>query len=336
MKKGSKRDMDKVIVYGAGKMLETLQDTLYWQYIKLIVDGDEKKCNHMIGGIPIYTKDILCSLPEKSEIVISSDKYFDEIKKDILKINDTLQCITLNSFMQNVSKEIPPIGYCFICERDIFSWTKIGQDNHTKYHIIGNGLRQSRCPYCGSIDRHRWNLYVLENCIDIFHKKCKVLHFAPENRIERKFRNCSNITYLTADIQEGRADCVCDMTKMQFPDHSFDYIIANHVLEHIKDEKAAILELKRCIKPDGAIILSFPITMEINTLEDDSYVTEEDRKKYYGQADHVRLYGRDFQQRLEQYGLIVETYTPKNLLSEEEIRMSCLIKDDIAIVCKIK
>lgn len=325
-----------MIVYGAGKVLESFIDTFYWQYIKFIVDGDKSKCNQMMGKIPIYYKDILCSVPEKSKIVISSDKYFEEIKRDVLDINDSLECITLNDFLHDVEQEPSSIARCSICGRCISSWTKVGQDNHTKYHIIGNGLRNAGCPFCRSIDRYRWSLYVLENCTDIFSKKCDVLHFAPEKVIKNKMRESGNITYLTADIREGRADCVCDMTKMQFPDHSFDYIIANHVLEHIKDERAAILELKRCIKPDGAIILSFPITMDVNTLEDDSYVTEEDRKKYYGQADHVRLYGKDFKERLEKYGLSVEIYTPQNMLTEDEIRKDGLLKDDIAIICKIK
>ena len=65
--------------------------------------------------------------------------------------------------------------------------------------------------------------------------------------------------YITADIEAGRADRVEDITHISFPDKYFDYIIYNHVLEHIKDEKAAFMELKRCIKTDGKVVFSVPI-----------------------------------------------------------------------------
>ena len=82
------------------------------------------------------------------------------------------------------------------------------------------------------------------------------MHFAPEKQIEKKIRSNKKMIYITADIEAGRADRVEDITHISFPDKYFDYIICNHVLEHIKDEKAAFMELKRCIKTESGFFCS--------------------------------------------------------------------------------
>lgn len=120
----------------------------------------------------------------------------------------------------------------------------------------------------------------------------------------------------------------------QVKDKLFDYIIANHILEHISDEAKAICEMKRCLKDDSVIVLSFPVCMEIDTLEDEAYNTEELREKHYGQKDHVRLYGRDYKERLEKQGLIVEVFSPNEYLSEQDISLLGLIENDIVMLCR--
>lgn len=136
------------------------------------------------------------------------------------------------------------------------------------------------------------------------------------------------MVYITADIEAGRADRVEDITHINFPDKYFDYIICNHVLEHIKDEKQAFMELKRCIKEDGKVFFSVPICWEIDTYENDSVETDEDRLIEYGQKDHVRLYGRDLKERLAQFGFYADYYQVKNVLPEEEIATMRLIPED--------
>lgn len=163
----------------------------------------------------------------------------------------------------------------------------------------------------------------------------EILHFAPERQIEEQLRKIENCNYQTADIMEGAADYAVDMTDMPFEDDKFDYIIANHVLEHIQDEKAAVSELKRCIKKNGKIILSFPVTMEVNTFEIAHLEQEEERIYYYGQNDHVRLYGKDFKERLQNYGLKVEVYRPEEVLMPEMIEKIKVIRNDNLLICTI-
>lgn len=119
-----------------------------------------------------------------------------------------------------------------------------------------------------------------------------------------------------------------DITKFSFADQTFDYIIFNHVLEHIKDEESALKEVKRCIKLTGKIILSVPICWEEKMFERDDIVTPQERETYYGQKDHVRLYGYDFPERMEKYGFEVQRYSYYCDQFGEEIRKLSLLEND--------
>ena len=134
----------------------------------------------------------------------------------------------------------------------------------------------------------------------------------------------------------GRAKYVVGVTTMQFEDSMFDYIIMNHVLEHIADEARAVSEPKRCLKPGGTLILSFPVCSEQKTVEDASIVSEADRLRYYGQTDHCRLYGTDCRAYLERYGLEVTPYIVKEMPDSKTIRKMALIPDDVAFFCTKK
>ena len=97
-------------------------------------------------------------------------------------------------------------------------------------------------------------------------------------------------------------------------------------MEHVADEAQAFGELKRVMKPDGRMIFSVPVTMETETIEIEGICSDEDREKYYGQKDHVRLYGRDYKERIESYGWEVQQYTPECMVSMSEIEKFGYIK----------
>lgn len=227
-------------------------------------------------------------------------------------------------------------GYCNICGANVDKWGYCGNDIKTKYAIIGNGKRVGLCPHCQSYDRGRWFYFVLKNFTSVFEAGggVNILHFAPEGQIEKQLRCMGKYHYDTADIVKGAADYAVDMTDMPFENGKFDYIIANHVLEHIEDEKSAISELKRCVRKNGKIILSFPVTMDVNTFEIPD-LDKEERIYYYGQDDHVRLYGKDFKERLEGYGLKIEVYRPKELLLPNMIEALKLIHNDNLLICSV-
>lgn len=229
--------------------------------------------------------------------------------------------------------------YCLICGKRINKFLPAGEEQELfkSHHIIGGGKRgHAICPNCGCLDRNRWCMYVLVQYTDIMNKSCSVLHFAPEKGITELIETNKECTYYSADLLQNRAMLQVDLTNILFCDSVFDYIILNHVLEHISKEKIAIQELKRVLKNDGVIIMSFPICTDLNTYEDKSVVTERDRKIHFGQEDHVRLYGKDYKERLESYGLSVDVCTPKQKLSHLEIRKYGFIEDDVILLCRIR
>lgn len=325
--------MKGIVIYGAGnyinKYMEELENVI--DHILMIVDGASDKVGKELLGFKVKSKEELRTLSEDITVAIASRTFYEEIKNNIQDINPKLKCTTLIDALFTLSTVK---GYCNLCDTPVGFWMRIGKDIKTAYNIIGNGSRRGSCPLCGCYDRNRWQYYVLKHYTNILDQNSKVLHFAPEAQLLPKLRGKDNTNYYTADIQEGRADYVVDITDIQFEDSTFDYIIANHVLEHIPEEEKTVSELIRCLKDDGTIVLSFPYCKEIDTLVDDQITSEEDRVKYYGQRDHVRLYGRDYKERLEKYGLIVRSFKPVDLLDKQAIFENAFIEDDIILLCR--
>src|SRR5690606_34800846 len=91
-----------------------------------------------------------------------------------------------------------------------------------------------------------------------------------------------------------------DITCMPYPDASFDMIIANHVLEHVRNDRQALDEIVRVLRPGGVAILQTPYSAVLHsTWEDAGISTDNARLQAFGQEDHVRLFGKDIFQRIE-------------------------------------
>jgi predicted SAM-dependent methyltransferase len=134
------------------------------------------------------------------------------------------------------------------------------------------------------------------------------LHIAPEKGLEKRLRK-QHGDYLTADLYEQDVMVKMDITDIQFADGSFDVILCNHVLEHVPDDRKAMSELHRVLRPGGWGILQVPISKLLrSTYEDSSITTDAGREQAFGQSDHVRIYGPDYRERLERAGFDVDIY----------------------------
>lgn len=199
--------------------------------------------------------------------------------------------------------------YCPICNKSSRKFLNAGIMHR----------KDVRCPYCNSLERHRFSWLFLTNKTKILDKNNKILHIAPEKCLETKFKEIFGKNYLSADLY-SHAMVKMDITNIQYPDNSFDFIYCSHVLEHVLDDKKAIKEFYRIIKKNGSAILNVPITT-IKTFEDPTITDPEERLKIFGQKDHVRRYGLDYVDRLEEAGFKVQVI--KNYFNEEDtIRMS--------------
>src|SRR5690606_17583822 len=143
-----------------------------------------------------------------------------------------------------------------------------------------------------------------------------------------------NLDYTTTDLNSPLADVKADICDLPFKSDTYDFILCNHVLEHIPDDTQAMRELYRILKPGGTAILQIPQDLSRkNTFEDDSITSRKERAKIFGQYDHVRVYGRDYFDKLRSIGFKVEEVDYTSRLKESEIDKYRLAKGEIIPVC---
>ena len=165
------------------------------------------------------------------------------------------------------------------------------------------------CPGCGSIERERHLLLYLQRETSVFTEPLRFLHIAPEPRLHRILKQVPTLDYLTGDLNPERAMVRVDLTEIPFQADSFDLILCSHVLEHIPEDRKAMAELRRVLRPTGRAVLLVPAPhSRETTYEDWSLVTPEERTHAFGKWDQVRRYGKHFMIRLEEAGFTVDPY----------------------------
>jgi len=212
-------------------------------------------------------------------------------------------------------------SYCPICEKESY------------FRPFGVKPRQkAQCLHCGSLERHRLLWLFFKKQEKLFENENKILHIAAEPYFETRFKKTFGKNYLTADLNNPNAMVKMDITDIHYPDESFDIVICNHVLEHVPDDRKAMHEFYRVIKKNGWAILNVPMKNVDKTYEDFSITTKEDREKAFGQWDHVRIYGRDYVDRLKLAGFNVSVIKREDIASVNEINRMNLDKE--IIFCK--
>lgn len=163
------------------------------------------------------------------------------------------------------------------------------------------------CPKDDSLDRHREIWLFLKYKTALFSNNLKVLHFAPEYCLQKRFKTMTNLNYVSADLDSSEAMIQMDITNILFQDNTFDVILCNQVLEHIVDDRKAMEELFRVLRPEGWCLINIPIDLKREkTYENKNITNPRIREELFGQEDHVRIYGRDFIKRLEKTGFDVK------------------------------
>ncbi len=189
-------------------------------------------------------------------------------------------------------------------------------------------------PSTLSLERHRLLWLYLKQETAFFREPLKVLHFAPEQAFYKRFRKLKNLDYTTTDLNSPLADVKADICNLPFKENTYDFILCNHVLEHIPDDEKAMQEIYRILKPGGTAILQIPQDLSRkHTFEDDSITDPKERARIFGQYDHVRVYGRDFFDKLRKIGFRVEEVDYTEQLSSEEVEKYRLAKGEIIPVC---
>ena len=190
------------------------------------------------------------------------------------------------------------------------------------------------CPKDLTLERHRlmW-LYLRDHSNFFSTEKIDLLHIAPEQCFHSRFKKQANLNYLTGDLVSPIADLHFDLHHIPLEDCSFDVIFCNHVLEHVENASQCLSELYRVMKFGGWGIMQVPQDLKLDkTLEDPNITSASDREKFYRQKDHVRLFGTDYPEWLQNAGFHVREFRMSECYTQAQIERFRLPKDEILYI----
>ncbi len=229
--------------------------------------------------------------------------------------------------IQHIFLNINPIkeNFCCLCNAKVGTWLpykggwKKAPILMKTLDIIGSDLDNFTCRSCGSHDRerHLW-LYLQESGIQDEIKDSYILHFAPEIHLSAKLNSLKPKKYIKADLYPKFSDIEkIDMLSIPYDDNTFNFVIANHVLEHVPNYHKALQEIYRVLKTNGLAILQTPYSNVLkNTWEDIGIETDKQRLQAYGQEDHMRLFGKDIINEITKVGFTSHAKSHSELISK--------------------
>lgn len=189
------------------------------------------------------------------------------------------------------------------------------------------GVPNRLCPRCGSLQRYRMLLLFLQRQTNVFTTPQVVLEVAPSGPVVPVLRAAPTVSYLGLDLNPRSGISVRgDITALPIAAGAVDTVVCFHVLEHIADDGAAMRELNRVIAASGVIVLQVPLRGR--ETEEDADATPLERARRFGQEDHVRYYGWDIVDRLQEAGFDVEVKNPSQYLAPQEVTRYALHGDD--------
>ncbi len=218
------------------------------------------------------------------------------------------------------SVTVPSARTCILCREAIPGFKPYSGPGPTPVtlalEVIGSDKENFWCPNCECHDRER-HLVLYFNALDLW-SRCQdatVLHFAPEVKFGDYIRERAD-RYIAADLVPTRPDMVtADITSMDFQSESFDIVIANHVLEHVEEDRQALSEIFRVLRPGGFAVLQTPFTWKLDISLENASIRDPDLRLFmFGELDHVRVYGKDLFTRMTDAGFEVAVHEHAELL----------------------
>ncbi len=184
--------------------------------------------------------------------------------------------------------------------------------------VVGSDVANFECPVCGCHDRER-HLYLYLQASGLLKaiSGARLLHLAPETHLQRVIGRANPLEYVLGDLYPTRPDIRrIDLMEIDRPDASLDFVIANHVLEHVGDDSRALREIYRVLRPGGYAILQTPFaSLRSQKFEDADITSDAGRLQAYGQEDHCRLYGNDMADFFASFGFVRMIATHAELLA---------------------
>lgn len=177
-------------------------------------------------------------------------------------------------------------------------------------------------------------VFLAENTTLFVKTPKKFLHIAPEIAFEQRLKRLKYLEYLTADLFDPNAMVKVNVADIPFPNDSFDAIFCSHVMEHISDDRKALREFLRVLTSGGWAIFLVPIRMNRLTDEDADVTDPKERERRFGQHDHVRFYGCDFEDRLRDAGFHVAVIHATDILDSSQIDQMRISSNELLFYCQ--
>ncbi len=212
---------------------------------------------------------------------------------------------------------------CTVCDRNIRGF------------VHGGVL----CPYCAFFPRHRALAPLVGRWVDSAKGSMKLMHVAPDACMRQGLIYNASLTYLGIDrFTPGHyypPDTIHgDIENLDIDSNSQDLIICLHVLEHVDNDRQAVREMARVLKPGGIAIMAFPFREGQPTYEDPTIIDPMERAAAFGQWDHLRVFGEDVADRIMQSGFLVTKITSKDIWSSEEVSRWGLLPEEVFFFCR--
>jgi SAM-dependent methyltransferase len=258
---------------------------------------------------PFYQLDL--ARQERNRALLERDSAIKERDELRLKLQDAAAADGSNPSHRSAESEPSPRRLCVFCKKEVEAWLPFRirasdiSDFLSRVEAVGSNVERFLCPHCSSIDRER-HLHLFLERLRIMEtiRGGSVLHMAPEARLPEYIESYDLSPYVRGDLSPSDDSIQrIDLHQIPFPDETFDLVICNHVLEHVEDPAAALVEMRRVLKPGGRAICQTPFARRLtNTLEDPLLQSADDRLFFYGQEDHLRLFGSDIEQLIRGAG----------------------------------
>jgi glycosyltransferase involved in cell wall biosynthesis len=299
-----------------------------------------------------YETGIIKNLEEYKIIINKWLTTFIPVLNKFVKEGDYVNSDLKNQLSSTYEEAIKEIFYrkleynfrCPICNNEVerflpYQYKKYELDFTNKYDIIGSDTENFTCPHCHCHDRMRHIVMYFnqKNIWKNYISNRKVMHIAPEIHLSEIIALLNPEEYICADLYPTNDSIKkLDVTNIPYQSNYFDFIMCNHVLEHISDDLKAMKELYRVLKKGGCAVLQTPYSPKIaESFEDKSINTDELRNKFYGQSDHVRIYGLDFFERLKSVGFSLDIVKNDELFTQEHCKeYGVNYREDLILVKK--
>ena len=213
--------------------------------------------------------------------------------------------------------------FCVVCEQPVTAWlphphaARVDRTFALQMECVGSTLQNHLCPSCGCHDRerHLWLYLAYSRVLEDASGK-RILHIAPERGIEPRIRRLQPREYVTGDLFPSQAHHrKLDVERLDFGNGYFDLIICNHVLEHVDHPEKALAEFHRVLVPNGRLVAQTPYSPVLrHTFEMTKAAPEAFATYYYGQNDHVRLFGSDIADYFREAGFAGDLYPHTSVL----------------------